>query len=677
MKDKEIEQNAINNYTQNILYIQSVQPSLYEKIISLELAIENGHHNEKYSLEYKDGYFDVMELSSLNFLYSMNSDEHAKIVRESIDFLKTGNLYETFNDVRISDEFAKELESMDITDNSYSGAASLINYSNKYASKEETTMKKIYKFIFLGVGLGTHIKEVHEKIKANTYLIIEDDLELFRLSLFVTNYKEIADDGAVLFFSVFEEDPVFQRITSNFLQESFIYNHYIKFFHLMSHSDNKLKEIQSNIVGQTYLTFNYSALTTSLIRPLIHLKDKYKILNIASSFKESVLTQKPVLMLGAGPSFDKNIEWLKENKNKFILVAVTPLLAKLEELNIKPDIITHVHGFSDAMPHITNVKDPSFFDNTISLFGGFSEPQFIKYFKKENVYIFEGSSRYKRWNTGITASNIGTVTYGLFLMLQTKDIYLLGLDFAPDQESGDTHASTHNYKKKIELQENNTIGGEMIYNREVIKVKGNLREEVFTTLLMNGWKEQCNAISQTYKDTCNENIYNLGDGALIDDTTPTKIEDCQVQEMLELDKNNTYLQLRELFDLKSENFLNDSEIKNIQRKIDYCNSIINILKTHIKSKHSNLDQYHYDLIGVFYNILTDENDIESSDMNYVITLYLKFVSGYIFDLINTKEIKDHKKLMKLLDNVVIPQIIRVINYFKYTLKDFIEFSKKA
>lgn len=675
VQDLDIEENAINTYTQNILFFQLAQPQLFEKIDALTLAIEKGYYKEKYSLEYKqDGFFDVLEIESGNWLYVANSNKLADISAKSVNFTKTDNIFETFYNVKISTEFAKELEAQGIETNSYSGAASLINYSNEHADKKTTTMKKLYKFIFLGAGLGLHITKIHEKLHSNVYLIIEDDLELFRLSLFVTNYKDLTNNGAEIVFSVFDDKAEFETKVNIFLEKQFVYNHYIKFFNLPSHSEKKLKNIQSIIVGQTYLTFNYSALTVSLLRPLVHLKNGYKLLDIESPYIDSVFQKKPVLLVGAGPSFGKNIEWLKKNHKNFIVVTVSALLAKFEELGIRPDIVTHVHGFSDALPHVRKVKNMSFFDKTISLFGGFSEPAFVEYFKKENVYIFEGSSRYKNNYGGLTSSNIGALSFALMLRLYAKELYLLGLDLAPDQDSGESHSQTHQYVRSVELKEDETIGGEMEFRNTIIKVKGNLRDEVFTTLLMNNWRKECEALSKTFKKAYNEKIFNFSDGAFIHGTTPLKLEDFSISK--KIDKKSSYDDLRNLFDSRSQNFLTNDEIEGINARISYCDHLIDTISTHVKKNHNNIDLYHYNLLGLFQELLSEDDDPHTSDLNYIITLYMQFVSGYIFDLINTKEVKNHKRIIKHLDKVIMPQIIRVVKYFKDILDDFLKFAEK-
>lgn len=436
---------------------------------------------------------------------------------------------------------------------------------------------------------------------------------------------------------------------------------------MLSHDERRLKDIQNIIVTQTYLTFNYAALMTSLLRPLEYLKNRYKILNIATSYEDTPLTQKPLLLIGAGPSLDNNLKWLKENHQNFIIVIVSALMSKFEEMEIKPDIITHVHGFSDAMPHIEKVKDMSFFDESICLFGGMSYPEFTQKFQQKNVYIIEGSSRYKKGFSGITSSNIGSLSYGLLLYLGAKEIYLLGLDFATDQKTGQTHSTTHSHTRKVTLEMNEDVGGSVEAKNEIIEVDGNFQDKVYTSVLFDAMRRECNAISKTYKLPTTSS-YNLSDGAYIDDTIATPI--AEIRTLEKIDKNELYTQLRQIFDERSENFLTQEEYQDIKKRIDYYNEVIAILKKHLQTPHGDLNQYHYNLLGTFQSILSEESDdTHTSDMNYIITLYLQFVSGYIFDLINTKEIKNTKKLTKQLDKVIIPQMIRVISYFRDTMQE--------
>lgn len=448
-----IAQTAINTFHTNLLFLQENNPALWEKINALSTAIEKHYYQERYSLEYKEeGYFDVLEIDSGKWLYGSDSRKHAQLAAKSIDFTKQDNLFETFHNIDITKEQTKLISQLDISEHSMAGSADLIYYANTYASKHNTTLKKLYKFIFLGTGLGLHISEIHQKLHSYVYLIIEDDLELFRLSLFVTDYRQIAEQSSIV-FSVFEDDTAFELTLKQFFEAFFFYNHYLKYFNILSHSDKKLQTIQYFVASQDHLVFNYSPLIISTLRPLEHFHNGYRFLNLNAFEQQDVyLSDKPILLLAAGPSFEKNIPWLQENHTKFIIIAVPPLLSKLEELGIKPDIITHLDGFDAALVHITKIKDLSFFDNTIAIFGAFTQPRVAEYFKKENLYFIEGTSEYKEKFGRLTSTNIGSFTLALLLQFKIKNIYLLGLDYALDQKSGDTHSQTHSYSSQKSLK---------------------------------------------------------------------------------------------------------------------------------------------------------------------------------------------------------------------------------
>jgi len=676
MQEIDIETNAINTYHENLSYLQTTHPKTFEKIDALTHAIDKGFYKERYSLEYKGDYFDVLDVNNNTLLYGSSSITHAEQAAKSIDYKKKGNLFETFYNVYIGDENLDSYDEAKIPDTPYSASAKIINYANKYAQDEKATMKKIYKFIFFGTGLGLHLKHIHDEIKSNVYFIVEDDLELFRLSLFVTNYKELTDNGAQLIFSIFDDEDEFRASTENFLHEMFIYNQYLKFFQILSHDESKIKEFQKIILGQSYLTFNYSALTQSLLRSLSHIKEEYNILNISKKFANKDFTNKPVLVLGAGPSFHDKIEWIKENKDKFIIVTVTAMLSKLEEEGIRPDIITNVHGFNDALPHVQKVKDMSFFDKSIAMFSTFTTPEFIAYFKKENVFLFQGTSTFKKGFDGLASSNIGAPTYGLMLKLGAKNIYLLGLDFAINQKTGESHSASHEYKKKLNQDKTEyDVEDDMSYIESVITTKGNFTDTVNTNLLFNGFKHQFNLFTKAFK-LKNTTVRNLSDGAFLEDTIATKSDDKVFKTLGDIDKNTLFDGLYSTYSDNSENFLSDIDISAIKARLEYINKIDTILNEYAKNKYSNMDKFHYHLLGTFIDILGEDFDKDAEDMNSVISMYLQYVSGFIFDIINTKELKNEKHHIKVLNKIVISQLKKIVTYYKEFLDDYLEEYKK-
>lgn len=110
---------------------------------------------------------------------------------------------------------------------------------------------QIQKAIFFGTGVGTHICEVDERAKdAGVYLIVEDDLELFRLSLFVTDYAAMAEHVQIL-FSVMEDMDHFKETFLRFYKEMPGANGNIPYFTFSSRYSEKSEMVQKWIEEET------------------------------------------------------------------------------------------------------------------------------------------------------------------------------------------------------------------------------------------------------------------------------------------------------------------------------------------------------------------------------------------------------------------------------------------
>jgi hypothetical protein len=668
MNSNSIEEQAQNTYKNNMLYFQSNYQGLYRQLTAFENALQNNYYTPKYELEYKDeGYFDVIELETGKWLYNMDSNKHAQMVKEYIDFSKKDNLFETFRNLDFTEESLKIYAKMDPLESSLTTIAPIVHYTNQYANKE-THMKKLYKFIFMGVGLGLHLTQVHKKIDSYVYFIIEDDLELFYLSLFVTNYKELTNNGAMLIFSIFDDNNLFRHKTQLFLYNMPVYNHYLKYFHMLSHSTEKLKTIQSIIISQDYLKFPHSSVMQIYLRPLDYIKENYKYINIEKLSKSTPFQNNPVLLLAAGPSLQKNIKWVKENQNNFIIVAVTAAMGLLEKNEIKPDILVHVDGFEASMKHLENVQNMEFFQDSIALFASFTYPDFAKAFLKENVYIFQAAATVKKSYGQLTASNVGIMSYALAIKFKATELYTLGLDMALDSKTGQTHLSEHVHSKKLDIEHTLDLEEDIDYHDTVLKTKGNFLEKVPTTPHFISALAELQTILESLQSN-QQKTYNLSDGAAIHKATPTKIDTISIVNK-NLDKPN--YQLKKTFEESSSTQLSNEEIHLIQKRVDHAQNILTLLKSFQQKHFSTMDKFHYELLGLFMDILAEDGRDEVGDTDKVITLYIYMISGYIFDFINTEEIDNPKKHIKKLIKLLTEQLIRLIEYYKKYLTNFLE-----
>jgi hypothetical protein len=189
---QDIEQLVVENYQQSMEYFQKEQPELHSKLQALELLIGEGRYPVKYDLEYVDGYFDVVLLATNERLYGTNSDVHSQRLADIINYNKNEHTIETFSRLTFDDVSLDRLKNLN-ANHTHTTTAPIMEYWNRNAD-ESLPMKRIYKFIFLGSGLGLHFEKTIKRIDPMMTFVVEDDIELFRLSMFVCNYKKTEYD---------------------------------------------------------------------------------------------------------------------------------------------------------------------------------------------------------------------------------------------------------------------------------------------------------------------------------------------------------------------------------------------------------------------------------------------------------------------------------------------------
>ena len=91
---EDIAQQALVTFQKNLTYLQTYHSPIYEKIVLLNALIEEGQYTEHYALEYKEeGYFDILELATNQYLYNENSLQGAQKVIQAYDLKKTGDVF--------------------------------------------------------------------------------------------------------------------------------------------------------------------------------------------------------------------------------------------------------------------------------------------------------------------------------------------------------------------------------------------------------------------------------------------------------------------------------------------------------------------------------------------------------------------------------------------------------
>lgn len=636
----------IATFNENISYIEENHPKLFSKLLALDNAVANGHYQERYELTFDNGYFDVIEKESGSCLYGKNSEEYASLAAASIEYGVEENLFECAPEHDISNEKLTFYERLEPLEDYMSGIAPLLHFMQNRAAKKDE-LQSLEKFIFFGVGLALHIETIHKKIEASHYLIVEDDLELFRLSLFTFNYKELSKD-ATLYFSVFDDEEEFTQMSEEFLKESYEHNRYIKYFEMLSHSELKRQEFHLCVANQAHLRFSYASMLSQSLLPLEYLLDSYQFLSRSVSVEKTAFEERPFLLLGAGPSLQKNMELLKKKKKSFVIVAISATLKILEKEGVVPDIVIHLDAFDASLKHF-ELDSIEFIRDSVCIFSAKTSPIITLRLDKENIFFFEDSTRYKKDSFRPSASCVGSMSYQILLYLKVKSIYLLGLDLAIDSHTGKTHSDGHIYAKTLDINSDAYKEEQMEYKKHLIEVDGNRSEKVKTTPHFKTSIDTINLSTQMIKGE-SQSVMNFGDGAMFRGVNPEAIESFSAETL--------HFKSDELHKLFSESLCIErvqEEREEFQSKLDEAFTARELILVFDRREVEDIEVYKKLLLKLV-SALTGETQ---GELEKVYDLYFRYLLPYVFDFLNRENLELSREEFKQLNRVMAKHLLEI------------------
>ena len=616
---EEIQQTLQQIFLNNLTFFKQHYKNLYEKLVVFEkLNIEN------YSIEFIDNRFELIDIKSKTAFYNKDPFVDAKNRVNNFEFSNAFSLIKL-------EPYEKR--------NHYENEINAYLYINDFIKEFTNTSTEINKFVFIGTLLGVHINDFHNSINAKSYLIIETNIEIFRLSMFMTDYTTLAKSSK-LFFAIAEDEFNFQKIVNDFLEYQEEYNNLIHYE--LSDETNRaiIDKLSLQFTQSSQMRYPFSEYLISLKRGFKYfIESKNKIINLSKNY--DFLEKKKVLFLGAGVSLARNIEWLYTNQNKFVIVASSAVLKHLQILDIVPDIIILIDGQKDCMLDQFNIKK-SMYEHSTILCSIKIDEDLYELIKDSNVFFMQNSLELFRnfgFLSGVTVGDIGT---DLLLRLGAKELYLLGVDASLDSKTGKTHIGTHRSSRKINL---NNSSNSINFQKNIIYVKGNLQEKVPTfmeyTEMIEHLSHKLELLDKSYK------VYNLSDGAYFKNTTPLKIKNLYLENDEEINKHTLKDFLLNSLRQINKQHLNNLDIKEIQKeqkilkRLSLFNNEKDFLKNFKKLQKdfpasiiiNILDKY-FKLILPYYTFLKDKqlaNQILRTQLNKILNDF-----NTIYDRISNK-----------------------------------------
>ncbi|MGJ0337745.1 motility associated factor glycosyltransferase family protein [Aliarcobacter cryaerophilus] len=663
-------QNALTTtFLANLAFLSEYDKELYHRVDELSRMIENGSYEEKYHLEFimEDGDFDIYDVVNDKYLYGRKPKKFNNDLIQKVEFDEKNSILNIENYFALKHKIDFDRDRRFELNNSeeflaltYCDALEYTNCLNDYMDTKKKKFKKIEKFVFLGTLLGRHIPKIAQKIDATMYLVLERNLEIFRLSLFTVDYTILGKKGVI--FSVMNDYLEEEKRISEFFYTRTFDNYLIKFATSGINIDKYIDGLLLTISDLSPVAYDYNRILYSHRNRTTKVLNKYKIIQFHKiKDKTNIFKDIPILYIASGPSLDDNMDWIKQNQNKFFIVTIGSAYKKLLKNDIKIGMITTL----DELEILTQIQ----FDDenvnkidkdTIILASAITNEKVLKKFNSSNLFFYEVFINFFKGNSAFNGFSIGEVTLDLLLHFNAKKIYTIGLDLALNQETGESHSKdAGSCVSRLNLDE--------VQTREVfdektslVQVKGNLKEYVFTTPVFYLSIKQVEKKIKPYKDSVE--IINLSNnGAYFEGTTAKRVEEIDTKEFKEIGNIN----FKEYLIKNSKESLDVDSKESLKNEINFLdNDIADIIKD-IKDKNfKSYEEFNNMIIEMIEKIYKNKYLKSYQFLFEYYKVYIPYLSYHF----NDKKIKNESKKVNKIKYVFLKQLEDLINDYKICLE---------
>ncbi len=673
---EELQNALLTTFLANLSFLNEYDNKLFQRVDAFSQLITAGKFKENYRLEFikEDGDFDIYDIKNEKFLYNNKPKIYNRNAYHKIDFTSKGSLSTLDEELFRGSWFDIYSECEYMCNFEYSNMR-LANETLKYfdilrdnlATYKFKKFKYVNKFVFVGTLLGRHIPLMAEKLHAKNFFVCEENLELFRLSLFVVDYSNLARDGKTVVFSIMDDSHEFSSHLERFLSNDSHENYCIRYFSTNHNVKNSFNNLISSVLAHKSTSFNHHMMLENMWKTMTSRVNKYNIIQIKQKSEDKLLNKK-VLFVGAGPSLGDNIQWLKENKDKFLIIAIAATYKILFKHGIKPDIVATL----DPQYSVLNTKhfdkeNVKLLKDCYVLSAINTDQRILDRFNQEKLFLYEMLKPIHSLNICYKGFSVGEMTASIILALGFKEMYLLGLDFAINQETGSSH--TNEYKSKeydIDFKDKlyDESSDEFSLDKELITVKGNLREEVYTNRLfylsLDALSSNFTLIKKPF-----QKIYNLSNhGAFISSSIPIATKDLNLQDFKE---ENLDLSIGKYLKSISKKSLDKADYNDLQNELKYLLKVKEDFKLLSNNESKNISEFKEKV-----NKLIEALLYPSTYCSFVHVVFIRYYDvflQYIYYALNDQSLKNEKEKIQKIEKLFLEETIGLLDKYISYLKE--------
>ncbi|AYD40708.1 DUF115 domain-containing protein [Clostridium fermenticellae] len=306
--------------------------------------------------------------------------------------------------------------------------------------------------IIFGLGSGEYLEKLSEMLRGeNMLLIIEPRLEIIKLFLENKN-KNFIDNERIYLINV---DSDIKDILNGFIDFEKLYNIVMAvypsydrcFFEEYSNIFGCVKTIKNNLIIEFNTTKAISnALFYSQVKNIPRIAESLPVNNFKNKFNG-----KSAIIVSAGPSLEKNIDYLYKIQKNFIIICGLRNLEGLLKKNIIPDFICLLDALDINYEFIKNCSDI----NIPIVFHESSSYKVIESYKGPKIlFLHEASfskAICKKVDSLYQGGSVAHVCTSFAAYLGCKNIIFIGQDLAyTDDKFHASSASFGDEEKKLD-----------------------------------------------------------------------------------------------------------------------------------------------------------------------------------------------------------------------------------
>ncbi len=355
----------------------------------------------------------------------------------------------------------------------------------KEAERIATHFNPLMEYVIIaGFGLGYIVRYLIENTKFKI-LVYEHSSEIIEFAKKYQDLGDLLDSQRLKIF--FDMDGLFNFLEENYIKEFNFYIHrpYMTLF----------PQIYSNIEGilGAYLSKKYINQNTlkrfqktwlkNIIKNSIYYFRLPGINQIKHNFKN-----KPAVIVGAGPSLQKNVDLLREFQKKLLIISTDTALGYLEEKGIVADFVVSVDPQDKNSLYLSGVKKdtaPFLVADSATSFITFSRYPLEKIIIFDTIFPLYNELKIFWGEKGSLKSggSVSTTAFDLARFFGCNPIIFVGQDLAY------TGLKTHSYNNFLEkilflsstrLNNFETFNAKSLISADRISVRGNVEKFVFT-----------------------------------------------------------------------------------------------------------------------------------------------------------------------------------------------------